>query len=43
MIMILVLVSIVGCSCACGVLLYIGFIYASGPVHDPNSEKSKIK
>ena len=41
MIGILVLVSIVACSSACGVLFYIGFIGSSSPIADSNSEKDK--
>jgi hypothetical protein len=41
MIGILVLVSIVACSCACGILCYIGFIGCSSPFPDSNNEKDK--
>ena len=41
MIGILVLLSIVGCSCACGILFYIGFIGATSPIANSNSEKDK--
>ena len=34
MVTILVLVSIVACSCASGILLFIGFICATSPVSD---------
>ena len=37
----LVLLSIVVCSSACGILCYIGFIGDINPFHDSNSEKDK--
>ena len=43
MIGLLVLLSIVACSSACGILCYIGFIGASNPFPDSNSEKDKRK
>ena len=39
MISILVLVTIVACSCACGILCYICFIGTSSPIPNSNSEK----
>jgi hypothetical protein len=37
----LVLLSIAVCSSACGILFFIGFIGASSPFPDSNSEKDK--
>jgi hypothetical protein len=39
MIQILVLVTIVASSFACGVILYIGFICCSNPIPDSKNEK----
>jgi hypothetical protein len=37
----LILLSIVACSSACGILCYIGFIGVSNPFSNSNNEKDK--